>query len=247
VIPTFNEAENILVLIDAIEAALGEQLREVIVVDDNSPDGTWRLVGERSKTDPRARLLHRTAERGLTSAIWAGIRQASGDVVCWMDSDFSHPPQTLPALVQKLDDGYDIVVGSRYVAGGRDARTDAPMRVWTSKIIAGLSNILLVPNFRDYTSGFIAARREVFDRIELRGNYGEYFIDLIFRAHRLGFRILEIPYENAPRRAGESKTESGFVSKGIQYLWVVARLRFEALRSPKSNVTNIPNPGANPR
>jgi dolichol-phosphate mannosyltransferase len=241
VLPTYNEAGNIVDLVAAIQAALAAYPLEVIVVDDDSPDGTWRLVAERAAVDSRIRLLHRTSERGLTSAIQAGIRQARGDVVCWMDCDFSHPPATLPQLVAKLDAGYDLVVGSRYVAGGRDARTDAPMRVWTSKIITKVSNWLLVPNFRDYTSGFIAARRGVFDRIELRGNYGEYFIDLIFRAHRQGYRILEIPYENAPRRAGESKTESGFVSKGIQYLWVVARLRFEALRAPRRPNTSSNN------
>lgn len=233
VLPTFNEAENIVDLIHAIRAALAAWPLEVIVVDDNSPDGTWRLVAELTKTTPGVRLVHRTTERGLTSAIWAGIRDSRNDVVCWMDCDFSHPPATLPTLVAKLAEGYDLVVGSRYVAGGRDARDESPMRVWLSTIITKLSSWLLVPDFRDYTSGFIAIRRGVFDKIQLRGNYGEYFIDLIFRAHRAGYKFIELPYENAPRRAGESKTESGMIKKGIQYLWVVARLRWEALRTPR--------------
>lgn len=230
VLPTFNEAENIVDLIEAIQGALRGYRLEIIVVDDNSPDGTWRLVAQRATADPTVRLIHRTTERGLTSAIWAGIRQARHDVVCWMDCDFSHPPPTLPNLVSKLDDGYDLVVGSRYVAGGRDARKESPMRVILSSVITKISSWLLVPNFRDYTSGFIAIRRGVFDNIQLRGNYGEYFIDLIFRAHRAGYKFVEIPYENAPRRAGESKTESGMIRKGFQYLWVVARLRWEAFR-----------------
>ena len=121
VLPTYNEAGNILDLIDAIERALATNLLEIIVVDDNSPDGTWRLVGERAAKDAKVRLLHRTSERGLTTAIQAGIRQARGDVVCWMDCDFSHPPGTLPRLVANLDSGYDLVVGSRYVAGARRA------------------------------------------------------------------------------------------------------------------------------
>lgn len=232
VLPTYNEAGNIVDLIDAIASHLRAWPLEIIVVDDNSPDGTWRLVAEKARSMPGLRLLHRTDERGLTSAIRAGIRQATGDVVCWMDCDFSHPPETLPTLVSKLSDGYDLVVGSRYVTGGRDARKESPMRVFLSSIITKVSSWLLVPDFRDYTSGFIAIRRGVFDTIELRGNYGEYFIDLIFRAHRAGYKFIELPYENAPRRTGESKTESGMISKGIQYLWVVARLRFEALRRP---------------
>jgi dolichol-phosphate mannosyltransferase len=229
VLPTYNEAGNIVDLIDAITSALKGYELETIVVDDNSPDGTWKLVAEKSKLDPRVRLVHRTTERGLTSAIWAGIRQARHDVVCWMDCDFSHPPETLPNLVARLDDGYDLVVGSRYVPGGKDARKESPLRIVLSSIITKLSSLLLVPNFKDYTSGFIAIRREVFDHIQLRGNYGEYFIDLIFRAHRAGYRFIEIPYENAPRRTGESKTESGMIRKGFQYLWVVLRLRSEAL------------------
>lgn len=234
VLPTFNEAENIIDLIDAVEASLRGHILEIIVVDDHSPDGTWRLVEAKSKSDARVRLLHRTAERGLTSAIWAGIRASKNDVVCWMDCDFSHPPAELAALVAKLADGYDLVVGSRYVPGGRDARKESPVRVLLSSIITRISSWLLVPNFRDYTSGFIAIRRSVFDKIQLRGNYGEYFIDLIFRAHRAGYKFVEIPYENAPRRAGVSKTESGMIRKGIQYLWVVARLRWEAIRTPRA-------------
>lgn len=245
VLPTYNEAENILDLVDAVKRALAPRQTEVVVVDDDSPDGTWRLVAERAAADPTIRLLHRTAERGLTSALQAGIRLAKGNVICWMDCDFSHPPETLPALVEALDRGYDLVVGSRYVGGGRDGRTDTPARVWLSQVITRLSSLILVPNFRDYTSGFVAARRGVLDSIELRGDYGEYFIDLVFRAHRAGFRILEIPYVNAPRRAGESKTESGIVGKGLQYLWVVARLRLEALCRPRrTKFTKLHHPGA---
>lgn len=230
VLPTFNEAGNIGALVDALLEELAAYRHEIVVVDDDSPDGTWRVVEEKARIHPEVRIHRRVGERGLTSAIQAGIRASRGDIVCWMDCDFSMPPATLPLLVKKLGEGFDVAVGSRYAPGGRDARLDTKSRVLASRVITALSSFLLVRSFRDYTSGFIAAKREVFDRIDLRGDYGEYFIDLIFRAHRLGYRIVEVPYACVPRRAGESKTESGFLRKGLKYLFVVARLRFEALR-----------------
>ncbi|MFN0207913.1 MAG: polyprenol monophosphomannose synthase [Planctomycetota bacterium] len=239
VLPTYNEAENIIDLIDDIRSAMGGFVLEIIVVDDNSPDGTWKLVAEKAAVTPGLHLIHRVNERGLTSAIWAGIQHARNHVVCWMDCDFSHPPQLLPTLVSQLSQGFDLAVGSRYVEGGKDARAESRLRMLLSSIITKLANYILIPNFKDYTSGFIAIRRQVFDTIQLRGNYGEYFIDLVFRAHRSGYKFVEIPYENAPRRAGVSKTESGMIGKGFQYLWIVARLRFEAIaRKPDRIVTN---------
>lgn len=241
VLPTYNEAGNIIDLVDAVRAALRPFVLEIIVVDDNSPDGTWKLVAEKAAVTPGLHLIHRVHERGLTSAIWAGIQHARHDVVCWMDCDFSHPPEVLPDLVSKLSQGFDLAVGSRYVEGGKDARAESRLRMLLSSIITKLANYILIPNFRDYTSGFIAIRRPIFDTIQLRGNYGEYFIDLVFRAHRAGYKFVEIPYENAPRRTGESKTESGMIRKGFQYLWVVARLRFEAMtRKPDRNIIKKP-------
>jgi len=235
VLPTYDEALNIADLVDEIRNALREHELEILVVDDDSPDGTWRVAEEKAKTTPGLRVIRRTTERGLASAIAEGIRRARGDVVCWMDCDFSMPPAALPRLVAKLAEGYDLAVGSRYVDGGRDARLDTRSRIFASRVITRLSSLLLVRDFYDYTSGFVAARRSVFDQLALRGDYGEYFIDLVFRAHRLGFRIVEVPYECVPRRRGASKTEAGFLGffrHGIKYLLVVARLRLESLRRP---------------
>ncbi|MBL8693837.1 MAG: polyprenol monophosphomannose synthase [Planctomycetes bacterium] len=230
ILPTYNEAGNIEDLIIAIRHALKAWDLELIVVDDNSPDETWRIAEIRSKTTPELRVIRRIGERGLTSAIQRGIRESRGSIICWLDCDFSQPPELLPALVSAVESRCDIAVGSRYVQGGSDSRTGTRLRIWLSSVITTLSSMLLVRDFRDHTSGFIAARRSVFEQISLRGDYGEYFIDLIFRAHRRGFRIVEIPYVCVPRRSGESKTESGMISKGMKYLGTVARLRWEALR-----------------
>ncbi len=97
ILPTYNERENIPILIEGILAAVRTPV-QVLVVDDNSPDGTWQVVQEIAARDPRVRLLHRTTERGLTSAIWAGIRAADTDAVSWMDCDLAMPPETIPLL-----------------------------------------------------------------------------------------------------------------------------------------------------
>jgi len=119
VLPTYNERDNIGPLIEAILANLDQPTR-IIVVDDDSPDGTWRVVEEMAAHDQRIELLRRTDERGLTSALNAGIARAKGRVIAWMDCDLSMPPEKLPELVEALAE-CDLAVGSRYVQGGRDA------------------------------------------------------------------------------------------------------------------------------
>ncbi len=227
VLPTYNEAENISELVDQVASALRGFQTEMIVVDDDSPDGTWRIVRDGCAATPGLRLIHRVGRRGLTSALTEGIAAARGQIVCWMDCDLSMPAAALPRLVAKVSEGYDLAVGSRFVEGGKDDRVDVPMRRLASRAVTGLASLLLVRGFRDYTSGFIAVRRQVLDAIPLRGDYGEYFIDLIYRAHRRGYRIVEVPYVLADRRRGQSKTRLGFFRKGAKYLALIARLRLE--------------------
>ena len=121
VLPTFNERDNIAPLIERGLAALAGYEAEMVVVDDDSPDGTWQVVAALAERDPRVRLIHRTEERGLTSAIAAGLAAARGKWVGWMDCDLSMPPEDLPCLAAALAAGADIVAGSRYLPGGRDA------------------------------------------------------------------------------------------------------------------------------
>ena len=234
VLPTFNERDNIGPLIQALLTHLVDALPEIIVVDDDSPDGTWQVVAEMAGKDERIRLLRRQDERGLTSAIAAGIDQARGDVVVWMDCDFSMPPEVVPQLVAALDEGYDLAAGSRYVRGGHDVGHSWTGRAFSWTINAAAS-LCLGWQVRDYTSGFIAARRQVFDRITLQGDYGEYCIDLLYRAGRLGLRIREIPYTCTPRLSGESKTAAnawGYVRRGTKYATTILRLRFAPPAGP---------------
>ncbi|MBI1879283.1 MAG: polyprenol monophosphomannose synthase [Chloroflexi bacterium] len=231
ILPTYNEAGNIEPLIDRTLAALGNTPGgvEVVVVDDDSPDGTWRLVAEKAKTDERVRLVHRTTEKGLTSAISRGIREARGQWVGWMDCDLSMPPEEWPRLVEALGQGSGMAVGSRYVPGGADVAHSWIGRMF-SRLINGGAGLLLDGSIKDYTSGFILGRKEIFEAIELRGDYGEYCIDMLYRVKKASYTIRELPYRCVPREAGESKTATnvwGYLTRGVNYVKTVWRLRFE--------------------
>jgi dolichol-phosphate mannosyltransferase len=233
VMPTFNEAANIAPLIIAtlheIRAHFTCRFLELLVVDDNSPDETWRVAA--STGDAAVRVIRRMADHGLRKSIEQGVNEARGDIVLWMDCDFSHPPRFIPQLVAGVCVGFDITVNSRYVAGGEDVREGKG--TWLQRILSWLLNhftwLMLGQSFRDYTSGFIAARTAVIRELGLRGDYGEYFIDLIYRAVRAKNRVIELPYRNEPRAAGESKTGANvldYARRGINYLIILFKLRF---------------------
>ncbi len=234
VLPTLNEAGNIIPLIDALYEQV-PTLFEVIVVDDRSPDGTAALVRDYSKRNPTRRVLveERLTDPGLTKSLSRGAELAQGDVVVWMDCDFSMPPNVIPRLLRCLENGYDIAVGSRFVRGGSfkkdTAKTqDSALAVFLSRAMNYTIRYLLVPSFADYTSGFIAVRLPIVRSLKLRGDYGEYFVDFIYRAIRGGYRTIEIPYVCVPRLTGESKTGQNlmqYLRRGIKYCAVVLRLR----------------------
>jgi len=225
ILPTYNERDNIGPLIDAVLRALPQA--EVIVVDDDSPDLTWQVVARKAEANSRVRLIRRTAERGLTSAIARGIAESRRPVVAWLDCDFAMPPRRLPDLLVPILAGQaDIVIGTRYQPGGRDAGHSLTGRLF-SQTINRFASLLLGSEITDWTSGFVMARREVFQRVDLRGDYGEYCIDLLCRARRAGFRVSEVPYVCESRRSGESKTAAhalGYLRRGWKYVVVILHL-----------------------
>ncbi|TSC59225.1 MAG: dolichol-phosphate mannosyltransferase [Candidatus Peregrinibacteria bacterium Greene0416_19] len=235
ILPTYNEVENIVPLTEAIHGAI-RYPHEIIVVDDNSPDGTSQAVRYAidSGSVQGLRLETRLTDRGLTKSIQQGIDLAQGDVIVWMDCDFSMPPEKILELLARVEEGYDMAIGSRFVAGGSTKDFDAGGGKEESKLVIVLSQFLnwltrflLYKNFHDYTSGFIAVRKEVLESIPLCGDYGEYFMDLMVHAIKRGYTFIEIPYTCVPRRAGETKTGGSImviVRRGMKYLWALARL-----------------------
>jgi dolichol-phosphate mannosyltransferase len=223
VIPTYNEREHILPLIAALQEELPEPL-EIIVVDDNSTDGTADLVdGLRQEN---AIVIRRKA-RGLAAAFHRGILEARGDVIGWLDADMTMPPKVMAELIRQLEDNH-IAIGSRYVEGGSDNRH--PLRVYASKAINGLARLVLGGNIQDYDSGFIAIRREVFNYITLIPyGYGDYFIEFIYDAYRAGLKIKEVGYAFRDRTVGISKSAPSVLSffiTGSRYVLRIFSLRF---------------------
>lgn len=236
VLPTYNERDNIGELIRGILASAITPHR-VLVVDDHSPDGTGAVVTQVAQEfnqggETQVVLIQRVGEKGLTSAIQRGIDEAinthGAAIVTWMDCDLSMPPQDIPKLVRLLlDGGADVAVGSRWIKGGADVAHGAMART-LSWIINGYAMLLLGRGVHDYTSGFIAARAEVLQALRLRGDYGEYCIDLLGRALKAGYQVREAPYICVPRTAGDSKTGANlwdYLVKGRKYVATVWRLR----------------------
>lgn len=233
--PTFEEAGHIQDLIrDTARALQTAQVRdyELIVVDDDSPDHTWELAQSTSGVDRnRLRVIRRMANHGLTASLRDGIDASAFDTVVWMDCDFSHPPEKIPQLLFMINEGFDVVVNSRYAVGGGEDRggKGGAIQLALSRLLNWGVRFMLKPSFSDFTSGFIAARRGVLEAFPLEGDYGEYFIDFIYRVLKSGrFRVCEMPFVAPPRRSGQSKTGTSlgqYIRRGRKYLWTVLRLR----------------------
>ena len=205
VLPSYNERENIAEAIGRISKAVGNNLLEIIVVDDNSPDETWKVVEEIHHQ--KVRLIRRMNEKGLASALARGVAEAKGDIIVWMDCDLGLPPEDVPRLIEKLKEA-DVVIGSRYAQGGADMRHWS--RVFISKAFNRYAQFLLGFYARDYTSGFIAVRKEVTDVVSWRREgFGEYFAEFVYKAHKQGFKIAEVGYVYNYRKSGSSKLDTG--------------------------------------
>jgi len=222
ILPTYNESMNIREIVRRLNASV-ENLEEILVMDDNSPDRT----GEIASKLPKVRVVIRKNQKGVGYAINEGIRRAKGDIIVWMDADLSMPPEDVPRLVSALKDN-DVAVGSRYAKGGKDKRK--LLRVVTSRMINIFANVVLNFKVLDYDSGFVAARRQVFDKVgfDPRG-HGEYCIEFLYNCTRKGFRVKDVPYVFIERKLGESKTTEFLysISKyGMMYVLRVLKIRF---------------------
>ncbi len=233
VLPTYNEAENL----RGIAAAILEQLpgATLLVVDDASPDGTGDLADALAAADPRVRVLHRSSKQGLGRAYIDGFRVAlagGADRIVQMDADWSHDPACLPALLDPLQRGADLVIGSRYVRGGGVTDWGLARRV-VSRGGSTFARLVLGLPVHDLTGGFKAWRRETLGAIPWDGVHaGGYVfqIEMTYLARRVGARVVEIPIIFRDRRVGVSKMSRRIV---LEALLVVLTLRWEALRGDR--------------
>ncbi len=223
VIPTFNEAENLPRLVSAL-FALPLELR-VLVVDDNSPDGTGQIADSLASQHPeRFFVLHRPGRMGFGAAYLTGFQQAiahGADLIVQMDADLSHDPQVLQAMVKKLS-GCDVVVGSRYIAGGS---LDRQWPLWR-KFLSGFGNFyartILGMSLNDMTSGFRMWKREVITAMPLeciRSSGYIFLVEMAYIAHRLGFRFGQVPIYFAERQYGRSKMSFRIQLEAAMRVW----------------------------
>jgi len=230
VTPTYNEKENLEVFLQGVFAVRPDV--NVLVVDDNSPDGTGVLADRLAEEDPRVQVMHRPGKLGLGSAYLDAFRwglDQGYDVLMEMDTDLSHDPAYLPAFLEAVDQGADVVIGSRNIPGG-GVEGWGPGRHFLSKGGSLYSRIILGVKVRDLTSGYKAFRREVLESIDLSevGSEGYSFqVELTYRALRSGFRVHEVPIVFVDRRAGQSKMSRKIF---VEAVMMVPRLRLRALR-----------------
>jgi len=221
VLPTYNEAENIEAI---VRAALTELARatpdhRILVVDDNSPDGTGQIADRLAAESDRVEVLHRTAKDGLGRAYLAGFERAlagGADLVLEMDSDFSHDPKDLPRLIEAAS-GADLVLGSRYVPGGGVVDWGLSRRLLSRGGSWYARRILRVP-IRDLTGGFKCFRRQVLETLDLGDidTYGYGFqIELTYRAIQAGFEVREIPIVFRDRERGTSKMSPMIAAEAV--------------------------------
>ena len=223
-IPTYNERENIEVLIQDI-LSLGRGI-EVVVADDDSPDGTWKVAEELSHNNPAVHLLHRKENRGRGNAGKDAFHYAmteGADLIIEMDGDLSHKPQFIPSLIEGTRH-FDVVIGSRYVQGGKDLRASPARRMisrasnWYARTVLGLPVI-------DCNSGFRCFKRKVFEAVNplnLKSSGPSIIHELLYKACKQGFSIGEVPIEFYERGKEKSKLTIGRLLGGW---YMVLRIR----------------------
>ena len=226
VIPTYNEYENIGVLVTEI---LSHSDFHILIVDDNSPDGTGQIATQLSRESDRVKVLIRPGKKGLGTAYIEGFQQALRDganFICQMDADFSHAPQDLPLLVDAVATKWDVALGSRYIPGG-DTVNWGLFRQILSKGGNRYARTILGLGIKDCTSGFRCYHRKVLENLDLDAIYSNGYsfqIEMLFHALCLNFSVGEIPIKFTERRTGHSKMSKHIVFEAIRIPW---QLRFQ--------------------
>ena len=200
ILSTYNESASIKNTINQLIHHINGV--EIIVVDDNSPDGTFEIL--KSIKYPKLKIFSRKKDKGLASAFLLGLINADGDIIGWVDSNMASVVEKFPEMISKLDN-QDIVLLSRYVEGGEDLRNKA--RVVASRLINFMSRLILRSKIKDLSSGIFVMKRDVLlDTVPVASGHGEFFVEFLYKAEKRGNSILEIPYIHPVDIEGNSKS-----------------------------------------
>jgi len=226
IVPTYNERDNLPEIVAAVHQHLPEA--DLLVVDDNSPDGTGAVADEIAAKDKKVHVLHRPGKQGLGVAYIAGFKWALArdyQFLFEMDCDFSHDPKYLPIMLGKARAGADLVLGSRYVDGGGTVNW-GPMRKFISRGGSFYARTILGIGVRDVTGGFKCFRRSTLEKLDLDSvsaqGYG-FQIEMTYRAIKQGMRVEEVPIVFVDRRVGQSKMSKKIFLEALTLVW---KLRF---------------------
>ena len=212
ILPTFNENNHIKDLIKSISDIFFSQniLFEILVVDDNSTDGTRKTVDDFAKKNEYVKIINRNKKKkNLAKSIDEGIKSSNYDFVIWMDADFQHPPNYIIEFI-KFSKEYNVIVCSRFLSESKryfnDENINKKINENQSYVYNKLCNFFLFKDLTDYTSGFICLKKDLLKNYSLRGYYGDYFVNLMVYLKRNEVNILEIPFKDGLRASGFSKT-----------------------------------------
>ena len=227
IIPTYNESENIIQILKSIGEHLPKDVEvEAIVVDDNSPDGTGKVVEDyiadtRNEAGYSINIIHRETKSGLSSAILDGIQHSSAQIIVVMDSDFSHPPKIIPQLVEEIKtSGYDIAIASRYTEGGEVSGWSTKRKL-ISKGATGIAKAGLGVNESDPMSGFFAFKRKILEGIKFDAIGYKMLLEILVKTK--GAKVKEIPYTFTDRARGSSKLDSSTMFDFVTSVWKLYR------------------------
>ncbi len=239
IIPTYNESRNIVKLIETIQHNIPDYISaEILVVDDDSPDGTGKIVSDYisdkkiqsqynieqfKKSGPFVKVIRRENRNGLMPAILDGIKSSHGENILVMDADFSHPPEIIPAMVKELliDQDYDLVIASRYVEGGSITGWPFKRRILSSCATKIAQFGLKIKNVQDPMSGFFLFRRNVIENMTFDTAGYKILLEMLVKRKRI--RIKEIPYDFVDRKFGKSKLDTGVMIDYLRAVWKLYR------------------------
>ena len=234
ILPTLNEKGHILNLIDSIKKNFKNKKNkfEIIIVDDNSTDGTIRLINKYIKKNKKIRLFVRKGKkRNLAQSLNFGIQKTIYENIIWMDADFQHPPKYI-ATTFKYIENYDAIIFSRFLKKSsryfdkdiKTKETNENQSIYFNKIC----NLLFYKELTDYTSGYICIKKKKLINYKLKGYYGEYFLSLLIQLKNKNLKIIELPFDEKFRKTGDSKTIGG--SK-FRYIYVCSNYIFSVIKN----------------
>lgn len=221
IIPTLNERENVPILLEKLNVLLASIEYEVIIVDDNSKDKTWEVANNLKSIYKNLTVIRRINRNGLSSAVIEGFVIAESENILVMDADLQHDEDIIPQMLQEINNGYNVVIGSRYIDGGSMGQW-GKLRVWISQFATKIAKIVLRHDIKDTMSGFFMVKKDIVNNCleRLSGKGFKILLDILTNSHDIDINVKEVPYTFKTRQLGESKLSSSVIFQFLEFLYL---------------------------